>query len=258
MLPRRHILDICQTVKNDENILSMATMSLAIDAMKYMHKKPKKDHLVEALELNEFTCFMFPHQRPKNRALLYHIVADLLGLLMYGVPRTRKHVLENIETINYSEESMEAFPVGEVWNALKAKVYRKKHTADVIEGFIKKIAIEMDVVERYPRVEEIFNQSRKCITEWLPTLSAYYDDSKEKVRSSYEKWWELWQCNESKTDILRSMIDRLATQAETEFHIMIDAESIFTSLQSDTLKNKSENEYYMKHFREGMTLLLKI
>ena len=97
MLPRRHILDVWEMMKNKEELLSMATMSLAIDAVKYMHKKPKKDHLVEALELNEFICYMFPAQRPKNRSLLYHIVSDLLGLLMYGVPSTRKHVIENIE-----------------------------------------------------------------------------------------------------------------------------------------------------------------
>ena len=138
MLPRRHILDVSLMIKDEKEVLSMATLSLAIDAMKYMHNKPKKDHLVEALELNEFICFMFPAQRPKNRSLLYHTVSDLLGLLMYGVPSTRKYVIENIETINYSEENMETYPVIEVWNTLKTKVYTKKHGGeDVIEGFIK-------------------------------------------------------------------------------------------------------------------------
>src|SRR5512145_678255 len=125
MLPRRHILDVCHMIKDEKEVLSMATLSLAIDAVKYMHSKPKKDHLVEAIELNEFICFMFPAQRPKNRALLYHVVSDLLGLLMYGVPKTRKNVIQNIETINYSEESVETYPVIEVWNALKSKVYTK-------------------------------------------------------------------------------------------------------------------------------------
>jgi hypothetical protein len=84
-------------IKDEKELHSMATMSLAIDAMKYMHNKPKKDHLVEALELNEFICFMFPAQRPKNRALFYHIVSDLLGLLMC---RSRKPENLQLKTLN--------------------------------------------------------------------------------------------------------------------------------------------------------------
>ena len=70
MLPRRHILDVWELIKDSEDLKSMATITLAIDAIKYMHNEPKKDHLVEALELNEFICFMFPSKRPKNRSLL--------------------------------------------------------------------------------------------------------------------------------------------------------------------------------------------
>ena len=70
MLPRRHILDVWELIKDTEDLKSMATITLAIDAIKYMHNEPKKDHLVEALELNEFICFMFPAKRPKNRSLL--------------------------------------------------------------------------------------------------------------------------------------------------------------------------------------------
>ncbi len=32
---------------------------------------------------------------------------------------------------------------------------------DVIEGFVKKIRIEMDTIERYPFVEDIFMESKK-------------------------------------------------------------------------------------------------
>ncbi len=259
MLPRRHILDVCQMIRSEEEIISMATLSLAIDAVKYMHNKPKKDHLVEALELNEFICFMFPAQRPKNRSLLYHIVSDLLGLLMYGVPRTRKNVIENIETINYSEESVETYPVIEVWNALKSKVYTKKHGGeDVIEGFIRKIRIEMDTIEQHPFVEDIFMESKKHLDEWLPSIASYYDESKKKVRDSYEKWWELWHCKGDWGTVLESMVMRLATQAEEEFSITIEKDNIFSSIKSDKVANKKENEIFSRWYKEGMNLLLKI
>jgi len=258
MLPRRHILDVWHMIKREEELLSMATLSLAIDAVKYMHNKPKKDHLVEALELNEFICFMFPAQRPKNRSLLYHTVSDLLGLLMYGVPRTRRYVVENIETVNYSEESMETFPVIEVWNALKAKVYTKKHGGeDVIEGFVKKIRIEMDTIERYPFVEDIFEESKKRLDEWLPSLSSYYDESKKKIRDAYDKWWELWRCKSDTDSILNSMIERLANQAE-DFDIIIEKNTIFSAIKSDKMTNKRENELFSKWYKDGMKLLLKI
>jgi hypothetical protein len=259
MLPRRHILDVWHMTKNEKDLLSMTTLSLAIDAVKYMHNKPKKDHLVEALELNEFICFMFPVQRPKNRSLLYHVVSDLLGLLMYGVPKTRRFVIENIETINYSEESMETYPVIEVWNTLKTKVYTKKHGGeDVIEGFIKKIRIEMDTIERYPFVEDIFLESKKRLDEWLPSLASYYDESKKKVRNSYDKWWELWRCKSDTDSILTSMVERLAAQAKGEFDIIIEQNNIFSAIKSDKTTNKNENERFSKWYKEGMKLLLKI
>ncbi len=246
-------------VDDEETLLSMATLSLAIDAVKYMHNKPKKDHLVEALELNEFICFMFPAVRPKNRSLLCHIVSDLLGLLMYGVPRTRSHVVQNLETVNYSEESMETYPVIELWNALKTKVYRKKHGGeDVIEGFVKKIRIEMDTIERYPFVEDIFQESRNCLAEWLPSFAGYYDESKKKVKDSYEKWWVLWLCKEDKDTVLNSLLDRLAVQAEEDFDINIEKDQIFASIKTDKALNQRENELYSRWYKEGMNLLLKI
>lgn len=259
MLPRRHILDVRHMIKDEQELLPMATLSLAIDAVKYMHNKPKKDHLVEALELNEFICFMFPAQRPKNRSLLYHSVSDLLGLLMYGVPKTRKYVIENIETINYSEESMETYPVIEVWNTLKTKVYTKKHgREDVVEGFIKKIRIEMDTIERYPFVEDIFLESKKSLDEWLPSLASYYDENKKKIRNTYDKWWELWHCKSDTDSILGSMVERLATQAEEEFGIVIEKNNIFSAIKSDKTTNKRENELFSKWYKDGMKLLLKI
>ncbi len=259
MLPRRHILDVWELIKDTEDLKSMATITLAIDAIKYMHNEPKKDHLVEALELNEFICFMFPAKRPKNRSLLYHVVSDLVGLLMYGMPDTRKYAIDNIETINYSEKNMEIYPVIEVWNMLKTKVKRKNDgSGSIIEGFIRKIRVEMDVLERFPFVEDIFAVSKEGIKEWLPSFASYYDESKKTVRGTYDKWWATWFCNTSKEKVLAAMIDRLAAQAKREYDTVIDKDEVFSSIISNPQANRAENEQFTRWYKEGVNLLLKI
>ena len=259
MLPRRHILDVWELIKDSEDLKSMATITLAIDAIKYMHNEPKKDHLVEALELNEFICFMFPSKRPKNRSLLYHVVSDLVGLLMYGIPDTRKYAIDNIETINYSEKNMEIYPVIEVWNMLKTKVKKKQNGSDdIIDGFIRKIRVEMDILERFPFVEEIFAESKECIKEWLPSFASYYDEKKKNVRSTYDKWWATWMCNTSKEEVLNAMIDRLALQVEHEYNSVIDKDKVFSSIISDPAANRAENEQFTRWYKAGVNLLLKI
>ncbi|MDD5009928.1 MAG: hypothetical protein PHC68_16195 [Syntrophorhabdaceae bacterium] len=259
MLPRRHILDIWELIKDKDDLMSMATISLAIDAVKHINREPKKDHFVEALELNEFICYMFPGERPKNRALLFHIVSDLLGLLIYGVPKTRKYTINNIETINYSLRNMTVYPIIEVWNTMKSKVYKKKHGGEsIIEGFIKKIRIEMDTINRYPFVEEIFEASKDRIKEWIPSLASYYDKSKKVVQSTYDEWWSLWLPGDDQEKILAAMIDRLSQQAERDFETTIDKEKIFASIMTDAAGNKQENEQFSRWYREGVDLLLKI
>ncbi|MCK9227089.1 MAG: hypothetical protein PHT96_05860 [Syntrophorhabdaceae bacterium] len=259
MLPRRHILDVWELIKNTEDLKSMATVTLAIDAIKYMHNEPKKDHLVEALELNEFICFMFPAKRPKNRSLLYHVVSDLVGLLMYGMPNTRKLAIDNIETINYSEKNMEIYPVIEVWNMLKTRIKRKRNEAnDIIDGFIRKIRVEMDILERFPFVEDIFAESKDRIKEWLPSFASYYDENRKNVRGTYDKWWATWLCKTSKEEVLGAMVNRLASQVEREYDIVIDKDKIFSSIISDRAANRVENEQFTRWYKEGVNLLLKI
>lgn len=259
MLPRRHILDIWELTKDEDDLISMATINLAIDAAKYMNREPKKDHLVEALELNEFICYMFPAQRPKNRSLLFHIVSDLLGLLIYGVPKTRKYALNNIETINYSLRNMTVYPIIEVWNTMKSKVYKKKHGGEsIIEGFIKKIQIEMDVLNRYPFVEDIFKASKDRVKEWVPSLASYYDKNKRVVQNAYDAWWSLWLPGDKQENILAAMIDRFSNQVERDFEATIDKEKIFDSIMLDAAGNKQENEQFSRWYREGVDLLLKI
>ncbi|OPY75498.1 MAG: hypothetical protein A4E63_00308 [Syntrophorhabdus sp. PtaU1.Bin050] len=259
MLPRRHILDVWEFIKDREDMLSMSTITLAIDAIKYLDVESKKDHLVEALELNEFICYMYPAKRPKNRSLLFHVVSDLLGLLIYGVPKTRKHAIDSIEIINYSEESMEVYPVIEVWNDLKDKVYTKKHGPEsIVQGFVRKIRVEMDVMERYPFVEDIMLKSLEQIKEWLPSLAAYYDRKGKTVNDVYKKWWALWGCGKDKRTVLSGMIDLLSSQAEREYNVVIDKESLLNRIDKEKHANRKENEEFSKWYREGVNLLLKI
>ncbi len=67
MLPRRHIREVWELIKDDEDFRSMATITLAIDAIKYMHNETEEGPLVEALELNEFICFHVPAKRPRKQ-----------------------------------------------------------------------------------------------------------------------------------------------------------------------------------------------
>lgn len=259
MLPRRHILDIWEFIKDEKDLLSMSTITLAIDAIKYLDMESKKDHLVEALELNEFICFMYPAKRPKNRSLLFHVVSDLLGLLMFGVPRTRKHAIDSIEIVNYSEEGMEIYPVIEVWNDLKDKVYTKKHGAtSIIDGFERKIRVEMDIMERYPFVEDVLFASQENIKEWLPALAGYYDKKSRAIKEVYKKWWSLWGCKRGKQEALSGMIERLSAQALREYNITIDQGHLMTTILQERDRNKEENEEFSKWYKEGVNLLLKI
>jgi hypothetical protein len=237
----------------------MSTITLAIDAIKYLDMESKKDHLVEALELNEFICFMYPARRPKNRSLLFHVVSDLLGLLMFGVPKTRKHAIDSIEIINYSEEAMEIYPVIEVWNDLKDKVYTKKHGAtSIVDGFERKIRVEMDVMERYPFVDDILLESLERLKEWIPPLSGYYDRKGKTVKDVYKKWWGLWGCKKDKEEALSGMIERLSSQAEREYDIALDKRKLTASILKEKDRNQKENEEFSKWYKEGVNLLLKI
>lgn len=259
MLPRRHILDVMEFVRAKEDLLPMCTVTLAIDAIKHLDPKYKKDHLVEALELNEFICYMYPSMRPKNRSLLMHVVSDLLGLLLYGVPEKTKPSIRSLEIVNYSKDNMEIYPVIEVWNSLKDKVYVKKHGPEsIIQGFIQKVRIEMDILERYPAVEQIFDQSRGYLKHWLPSLASYYDKPAKAIREIFGNWWSLWLCGEDKDKILSGMIERLAAQAEDEYGVSIDKIQLFDSIKEGRENNMIENKQFSRWYKEGVNLLMKI
>lgn len=259
MLPRRHILDVCEFVKNKEDLLPMCTVTLAIDAIKHLDPKYKKDHLVEALELNEFICYMYPALRPRNRSLLMHVVSDLLGLLLYGVPVKARPSIRSLEIVNYSKENMEIYPVIEVWNTLKDKVYVKKHGAEaIIQGFVQKIRVEMDVLDRFPEVEKIFDQSRAQLKGWLPCLASYCDTPSKTVKNTYSQWWDLWLCGGTKEEVLQGMLDRLEAQAESEYNYSINKEELFDSIMKDKHANMIENRHFSTWYKHGVNLLMKI
>jgi len=116
----------------------------------------------------------------------------------------------------------------------------------------------MDVLERFPFVEEVFFESKDTIKEWLPSFASYYDESRKKVRGAYDRWWALWLCSSGKEEILGAMVDRLASQAEREYETIIDKDKVFSSIISDPDTNRAENEFFTKWYKEGVNLLLKI
>lgn len=256
MLPRRHILDLFIYGEDREDILSMSALSLSIDALKYIDPAEKKDHLVEALEFNEFICYVFPERRPKNRALLLHIVSDLIGLLAYGVHRKSRKELLSLETVNYSEKKLEDYALPEVWNRMKEKIYKKKHgPMSIIDGFLRKIRIEMDIIERYPNVEEIFKESKKRISEWVIPFMRFYDKRKDEILSAYERWFFLWNVGKRKEDILSGMVERLYDQAVRDFGVKIDKKDTFDSIIKEKNKNRLENEKFTGWFCESIKIL---
>ncbi len=259
MLPRRHILDVWEYIKDEDELVSMASISLAVDAVKYMDAGPSRDHLLEALDFNEFICYMYPSQRPKNRSLLFHVVSDLLGLLMYGVPKKKKASIENLETVDYSEKNMDIYPVAEVWRSLKARVYRKKHGAgSILEGFISKIRVEMAVMDQYPFVDDILFRSKERLKEWLPSLSCYYEKSGSALTATYARWWTPWSAKAGPEEVLDGMVHRLALQAERDFGLSVDTKAVRLLVGEDREANRRENERFSRFYREGVDLLLKI
>ena len=182
MLPRRHIFDVWESIADKDQLLVTSAGTLVIDAIKYLNADPERDHLVEALELNEFICYMYPSMRPHNKSLLFHVVSDLLGLLLYGIPKKRLSGIESLEVIDYSGRNT-FYPVLRVWQRLKTRIGAENTLKeDIVEGFINKIRVEMYVVNHYPFVDDIFFSSRKQIEKWLPALSGFYERTASEIR----------------------------------------------------------------------------
>lgn len=259
MLPRRHILDVWEVTKAPGEYLPMAAATLAIDAIKYLKTEPPgRDHLVEALELNEFICYMYPSIRPHNRSLLFHVISDLLGLLLYGIPRKRRASIEYLEIIDYSNRNV-SYPVMEVWRFLKCRVGTRKSTAEgIIEGFINKIRIEVDILQRYPFIEEILVASRSLLEQWLSSLSDFYRVPARDITRVYEEWSGRWIANGQQEHMVDEMVRRLASQAERDFGINIDKHAVKSSILSDRETNRHHNETFSTWYREGVDLLFRI
>lgn len=258
MLPRRHILDIWEVTKAPREYLPMAAATLAIDAVKYVKIAPGRDHVVEALDLNEFICYMYPSLRPRNRSLLFHVISDLLGLLLHGVPRKRRASIENLETIDYSNRNV-SYPVLEVWRFLKCRVGARKSTPEsIVEGFINKIRVEADILERYPFVEEALVASRQLVAQWVPCLADFYRVPALEVARVYDEWSERWIANGHRERLVEDMTRRLAAQAERDFGITIDTASVVSSILHDRKTNRQHNDAFSRWYREGVELLFRI
>ena len=258
MLPRRHIFDVWQSTADKDQLLIMSAGTLVIDAIKQLNTDPERDHLVEALELNEFICYMHPSLRPHNKSLLFHVVSDLLGLLLYGMPKKRLSGIESLEVIDYSDRNT-FYPVLQVWQHLKARIGAKNALKEtIVEGFINKIRVEMYIVDHYPFVDDIFFSSRKQIERWLPSLSGFYERTASEIVDIYDKWWELWRCKEEKGRILESMVERLFVQAKRDFGIDINKEKVIASILNDGKTNQRENDRFSRWYRKSVDLLFTI
>jgi len=257
-LPRRHILDIWDAHRDSDDKLLMTAGTLVIDAIKYISSDPKRDHLTEALELNEFICYMEPSIRPNNLALLFHVISDLLGLLLYGVPKKRRNSIEALEVVDYSSKNM-SYPVIEVWNFFKNRIGTKRgRQRDIIDGFIRKIRIEIDIVERFPFVEDLFRSSREGVKGWLHPLSRFYERKGSDIAALYDRWASLWIKDQTKDGLIENMVQRLASQAAQDYGVMLDTGKLASSIRDDPETNRMENERFSGLYKEGVELLLSI
>ena len=116
----------------------------------------------------------------------------------------------------------------------------------------------MDVMERYPFVEDILFESQERIKEWLPSLAGYYDRKGKTVKDVYNKWWNLWGCKKDKEEVLSGMIERLSAQAMREYNTTIDKGRLAKAIKQEKDRNQKENEEFSKWYTEGVNLLLKI
>jgi hypothetical protein len=258
VLPRRHILDIWEMSDGRQDKLLMTTGTLVIDAIKYMNADPKRDHLVEALEFNEFICYMEPSIRPNNLALLFHVTSDLLGLLLYGIPKKRHNTIEALEVVDYSSKNV-SYPVIEVWRFFRSRIGAKRgKQPDVLNGFIQKIRVEADILDRFPFIEDIFISSRDGLKSWLGPLSRFYEKRGRDISDLYDKWSALWLKNGTKDELVESMARRLVVQALQDYGVTLDAQELLSSIIDGHEKNREENERFSRLYKEGIELLLSI
>lgn len=259
MLPRRHILDVLELTSDRDEALSMCALTLAVDVIKGLRPDSKRDHLTETLELNEFICNMHPSFRPRNRSLLFHVVSDLLGLLLYGVPKKRRHSIENLETIDYSSRSV-SYPVARVWTYLKGKIKTSKPVTDrtIVEGFISKIRIEADILLRYPLVEEAFRASRRSLRDWVSPLSDFYGISGTGMAEAFNDWAQAWLGSGETGLVVDEMVDRLSSQSISDFPILIDKPAVKASILGDPETNRRHNEVFSAWYKEGIEMLFRI
>lgn len=258
MLPRRHILDVWEAAEAKQDKVLMSTGTLVVDALKYINKDPKRDHLVEALELNEFICYMKPSMRPNNLALLFHVISDLLGLLLFGIPKKRQSTIDALHVVDYSSKNV-SYPVIEVWKFFKNRIgARRGKQPDVIDGFVRKIRVEMDIVERFPFIDDLFHSSKHGLEIWLDPLSRFYEQKAPDITNIYDKWTSLWLNDDAREGLAENMVQRLVVQAEQDYGITLKPQRLISSILDDGAANRQENERFSQLYKEGIELLLSI
>jgi hypothetical protein len=258
VLPRRHILDVLEATTERREILSMCAVTLAVDAIKHLRPDSKGDHLVETLDLNEFICNMHPSFRPRNRSLLFHVISDLLGLLLYGIPKKRRRSIESLEIIDYSSKAV-SYPVATVWRHLKSRIKGGKLNDEaIVDGFVNKIRIEIDILRRYPSVEEAFVASRDSLLEWVPPLADFYGVSGDEVVKTFDDWSKEWLTSGGVDRVIDGMMDRLSAQSVRDFGVAIDAQGVKMSVLQDPERNRRQNETFSEWYKQGVRMLFRI
>jgi hypothetical protein len=258
VLPRRHILDVLEFTTERSEILSMAAMTLAVDAIKYLRPDSKVDHLVEVLDLNEFICNMYPSFRPRNRSLLFHVISDLLGLLLFGIPKKRRRSIESLEIIDYSSKRV-SDPVATVWRYLKSRMKGAKLADEaIVDGFVNKIRIEIDILRRYPSVEEVFAASRDSLAPWIPSLAGFYGASGDEIVKTYDDWSKVWLTSGDIDRVVDGMMDRLSSQSLRDFGVSVDAGHVKSLILQDPENNRRQNETFTGWYRQGVEMLFRI
>jgi hypothetical protein len=116
----------------------------------------------------------------------------------------------------------------------------------------------MDIVDRFPFVDEVFRSSKNGLTIWLDPLSRFYEQKGRDIEDLYEKWSSLWLNNGAKEGLVESMVQRLVTQAEQDYNIRLDPQKLVSSILDDPEANREENERFSRLYKEGIELLLSI
>jgi hypothetical protein len=128
----------------------------------------------------------------------------------------------------------------------------------IVDGFVNKIRIEIDILRRFPSVEDIFAASRDSLSEWISPLSDFYRTSSDEIAKTFDEWSKVWLTAGDIDRAIDGMIDRLSCQSLRDFGVSIDKERLRASILEDEGQNKKHNDTFSGWYREGVEMLFRI